>query len=187
MQKRRAQGLCFNCNDKFTPGHKCQGPQLLLLDCQPAEYEMEEEELQITDNMGDQAEPEILLYALTSWTSPQTMRVVATIGCQHVMVLIDSGSTHNCLSEKIARLLRLPVVPTKPFVVRIANGERLFCQGHFDEVQVNVQDIQFSLILYSLPLVGLHMVLGIQWLEMLGSVVCNWKQLTMDFHWDKQA
>jgi uncharacterized membrane protein (Fun14 family) len=50
-----------------------------------------------------------------------------------------------------------------------------------------VQDIQFSLTLYSLPLIGLHMVLGIQWLEMLGSVVCNWKQLTMDFHWDKQA
>jgi hypothetical protein len=22
---------------------------------------------------------------------------------------------------------------------------------------------------------------------MLGYVVCNWKQLTMDFHWDKQA
>jgi hypothetical protein len=117
MQKRRAQGLCFNCNDKFTPGHKCQGPQLLLLECQPAEYEMEEEELQIADNMGDQAEPEILLYALTSWTSPQTMRVAATIGSQHVMVLIDSGSTHNFLSEKIARLLRLLVVPTKPFVV----------------------------------------------------------------------
>jgi hypothetical protein len=115
MQKRRAQGLCFNCNDKFTPGHKCQG--LLLLECQPAEYEMEEEELQIADNMGDQAEPEILLYALTSWTSPQTMRVAATIGSQHVMVLIDSGSTHNFLSEKIARLLRLLVVPTKPFVV----------------------------------------------------------------------
>jgi hypothetical protein len=78
---------------------------------------MEKEELQIADNMGDQAEPEILLYALTSWTSPQTMRVAATIGSQHVMVLIDSGSTHNFLSEKIARLLRLLVVPTKPFVV----------------------------------------------------------------------
>jgi len=137
--------------------------------------------------MGDQAKPEISLHALTGWTSPQTMRVSATIGSQHVMVLIDCGSTHNFLSEKIARLLRLLLVPTKSFAVRIANGERLFCQGRFDEVQVNVQDIQFSLSLYSLPLVGLDMVLGIQWLMMLGSMICNWKQLTMDFHWDNQA
>jgi hypothetical protein len=103
------------------------------------------------------------------------------------MVLIDSGSTHKFLSEKIARLLRLPVVPTKSFAVCIENGERLFCQGRFEEVQVNMQDIQFSLTIYYLPLVGLDMMLGIQWLEMLGYVVCNWKQLTMDFHWDKQA
>lgn len=30
MQRRRAQGLCFNCNEKLTMGHKCQGLQLLL-------------------------------------------------------------------------------------------------------------------------------------------------------------
>ena len=24
MQKRRTQGLCFNCDEKFTPGHKCK-------------------------------------------------------------------------------------------------------------------------------------------------------------------
>jgi len=23
MQRRRAQNLCFNCNDRFTAGHKC--------------------------------------------------------------------------------------------------------------------------------------------------------------------
>jgi hypothetical protein len=32
MQKRRSQGLCFNCDEKFTPGHKCQRPRLLLLE-----------------------------------------------------------------------------------------------------------------------------------------------------------
>ena len=32
MQKRRTQGLCFNCDEKFTPEHKCKGPQLLVLD-----------------------------------------------------------------------------------------------------------------------------------------------------------
>ena len=32
MQKRRTQGLCFNCDEKFTPGHKYKCPQLLVLD-----------------------------------------------------------------------------------------------------------------------------------------------------------
>ena len=26
MQRRHLQGLCFNCNERFTVGHKCQGP-----------------------------------------------------------------------------------------------------------------------------------------------------------------
>lgn len=30
-------------------------------------------------------------------------------------------------------------------------------------------------------------MLDIQWLEMLGSVVCNWKQSTMEFIWDNQV
>lgn len=32
MQKRRAHGLCFNYDDKFTPRHRCRGSQLLLLE-----------------------------------------------------------------------------------------------------------------------------------------------------------
>lgn len=32
MQRRRAQGLCFNCDAKFSAGHKCRGPQLLILE-----------------------------------------------------------------------------------------------------------------------------------------------------------
>ena len=93
-------------------------------------------------------------------------------------MLIDSGSTHNFLSKKVARLL----VPTKSFVVNVASGERLLYQGHFEKVQMNLQGITFSLTLYSLPIAGLDMVLDIQWLEMLGFVVYNWKQLTMEFH-----
>ncbi|KAK8522025.1 hypothetical protein V6N12_066595 [Hibiscus sabdariffa] len=32
MQQKRVQGLCFNCDEKFTTGHKCRGPQFLLLE-----------------------------------------------------------------------------------------------------------------------------------------------------------
>ncbi|KAL9444043.1 hypothetical protein AB3S75_017259 [Citrus x aurantiifolia] len=26
MQHRKEKGLCFNCNERFTPGHKCNRP-----------------------------------------------------------------------------------------------------------------------------------------------------------------
>jgi hypothetical protein len=52
---------------------------------------------------------------------------------------------------------------------------------------MNLQGIEFYLTLFSLPLSGLDLVLGIQWLELLGLVVCIWKDLTMDFIWNNQA
>ena len=56
--------------------------------------------------------------------------------------------------------------------------------GRYDKVRVELQGTEFYLTLFSLPLSGLDLVLGVQGLEMLGSMVCNWKQLTMDFIWD---
>lgn len=31
LQERRAQGLCYNCDEKYIPGHKCTTPKFLLL------------------------------------------------------------------------------------------------------------------------------------------------------------
>lgn len=78
----------------------------------------------------------------------------------------------------MANLLRLPVVPTKAFTVRVANRENLKCQGRFDEVHIDFQGSIFSLSLYSLPLTGLDLVLEIQWLELLDFVVGNWRRLS---------
>lgn len=100
-------------------------------------------------------------------------------GAQAIVVLIDSGSTHNFISKHMATMLKLPVIPTKSYNVKVANGEPLKCQGRFENVPVDLQGIPFVLTLYALPLIGLDMVLGVQWLEQLGPVLCNWKQLTM--------
>ena len=29
--ERSTRGLCFNCDERFTPKHRCQGPKILLL------------------------------------------------------------------------------------------------------------------------------------------------------------
>ena len=77
--------------------------------------------------------------------------------------------------------MQLPVVPTKPFNVKVANGDSLKCQGRFENVSVLLQGIPFTL-----PLIGLDMVLGVHWLEQLGMVVCDWKRMTMEFSWKDQ-
>ncbi|GKD76866.1 hypothetical protein Tco_1339487 [Tanacetum coccineum] len=48
MQKKRAKGLCFNCDEKFNVGHKCKGPQLRVMesdldegDCESFVYQRE--------------------------------------------------------------------------------------------------------------------------------------------------
>ena len=145
------------------------------------------EEQLVDENYEGPLEPEITLHALTGWTAPKTMRITAKICAHDIIVLIDSGSTHNFISERMVNLLRLPVVPTQTFTVRVANGENLKCQGRFEEVQIDLHGTIFSLTVYSLPLTGLDVVLGIQWLETLGSVMCDWRKLTMEFRWKNKT
>ena len=147
MQKCRAQGLCFNCNERFTVGHKCQGMQLLLLegptDVSEITYGEVHEEADAGEETRENDEPEITLHALTGWSAPRTMHVDAKVGFLKAVVLIDSGSTHNFISTRMVDRLRLPVVPTETFTVRVANGAWLQCQGKFEKVQVLLQEIPF--------------------------------------------
>jgi hypothetical protein len=47
------------------------------------------------------------------------------------------------------------------------------------DVKLQVQGLTFTVTLFSLPLTGLDVVLGVQWLEKLGPVVCDWGRLSM--------
>ena len=145
------------------------------------------EEVGLDEVHKTEPESKITFHVLTGWTAPKTMRVMATIEYLEMVVFIDNGSTYNFIGARVARLLRLLVVPIEEFTVQVANGERLKCRGRFKRVLVLLQGIPFLLTLYELPITGLDLVLGVQWLETLGPVVCNWRQLTMEFKWDHQV
>ena len=65
IQKRRAQGLCFSCNEQFTLGHKCQRPRLLLIQGHDNSHENKEE----AESEGNRKEElEVSIHALTRWS-----------------------------------------------------------------------------------------------------------------------
>lgn len=113
MQRKRAQGLCFNCDEHFTAGHRCRTPQLLLLAGHAGNgKDITDQQTPEDDHGGEAAEvqepevePEITLHALAGWTAPRTMRMTATMGSLKVVVLIDIGSTHNFISDRLASML----------------------------------------------------------------------------------
>lgn len=60
-QQRRDKGLCFRCNEKFAPGHRCKASTFSLLEVsneseQQAEEETDVEEIEQVENKSMLAE-----------------------------------------------------------------------------------------------------------------------------------
>ena len=178
MQSRREKGLCYNCDEKFAPGHRCKTQQLYMLETiTELETEFSNDTEETTEEISP---PEISLHALTGISTPNTMRVCGTTNGKQVHILIDSGSTHNFVNSNFARKLECHSIIAPPFQVQVANGEALRCTAVY-QTAVEIQGYQFTTHLFALDLQGSDAVLGMQWLRSLGRVLHDWENLTMDF------
>ena len=55
----------------------------------------------------------------------QDMRIATRIDSHDVIILINSQSTQNFITKHLANRLRLLVMPTETFIVRVTNEEHL--------------------------------------------------------------
>ena len=46
LDERREKGLCFNCDNKYSRGHKCNEKKLFYIDCEEEEPKEEEASLE---------------------------------------------------------------------------------------------------------------------------------------------
>lgn len=180
MQERRIKGLCYNCDEKFTPGHRCK--KLFLIEaCYDGDNDVviDEDEVIIEDS---KVVPEISLHAISGVKASSTMQVKGTMGSLTTIVLVDSGSTHNFISEDIARKLGLQPKVEEQFKVVVALRERLPSRGKCTNVKLLLQGI-FPIVVdfYILPLEGYDIVLGTQWLRTLGQIKWDFAKLQMSF------
>ena len=190
MQTRRAEGLCFNCDERFKPGHRRRTrPFLLLLTEEPLESFQEEETLvedMVPNEEAANPSPEISFHALIGTTGPHTLRLSAKINNQPLSVLIDTGSTHNYLHRRLAHFLHLAIEKTMRFLVAVGNGERIRSEGHCLKVKFEMQGVEFEADFHILNFSGANVVLGVQWLTKLGKIIIDHKALTIEFTYKGQ-
>lgn len=112
----------------------------------------------------------ISLQALTGTPNPQTMRVRGYLGRLGVTVLMDLGSTHNFLNPQIAFQLGLKPTHIGRMRVIVANGEQLSCTGLCAGVLLWLQGEPFVVDFFILPMDVCEVVLGTQWLRIIGPI-----------------
>ncbi|KAI0523140.1 hypothetical protein KFK09_005530 [Dendrobium nobile] len=181
VQDKRTKGLCFRCDEKYMPGHRCKDRTLhVLLVCEDEEDEEgggsrseEEEKLHL-----DVAE--VSLNSVVGFTPSHTMKVKGEIADLEVVVLIDSGATHNFISTQVVNQLGVKLVDTGCYGVMMGTGKVEKGQGICKGVVLTIQGIQVTEDFLPLELGSTDIILGMKWLQTLGETKDNWGALTME-------
>jgi hypothetical protein len=140
MVECQLKGLCYNCDDKYFPGHKCKEQKIFMaifedILKEDVETPLVSESPKITDitppSDPPEVEPVISLNALTGFSTPQTLKLIGYIKHQKVIILVDSGSTHNFIHHRIAQETHCYIHSVNNFQIMIANGGSMKCGGHY--------------------------------------------------------
>jgi hypothetical protein len=157
MVECQLKGLCYNCDEKYFP-----------TDITPPSDQPE-------------VEPVISLNSLTGFSAPQTLKLIGYIKNQKVIILIDSGSTHNFIHHRISQETHCYIHAVNNFQIMIANGGSMKCGGRCENVCLQIGQYHLKSHMFSIDMGGCDIVLSVEWLHTLGPILMDFKELTMQF------
>lgn len=97
-KERAAKGLCFNCDELYTPVHRCRGRVFCMganNDCLVEILQQNNETEAGSSANGLVTTTKISLHAFAGTFNPRKIRLTGWIQDRPLSVLIDSGSIHN--------------------------------------------------------------------------------------------
>lgn len=177
---RKQKGLCFKCKGPFSPTHQCPDKHLriLLVDDSDTE-ELEGQVLAIEVNEAEDDEMgEMSLMHLDQMANrtPQVIRFQGEVKGVPVLVLVDSGATHNFISQKLVSKMDWPMEKTSQMRIKLGDGFQTMTQGVCRGVELKIGGFRIQADMHLFELGGIDVVLGIEWLNTLGDMIMNWKK-----------
>jgi hypothetical protein len=177
--------LCFNCDEPYVRGHVCQRLFYLEVD----DFLDEAAGEGGVDPLEEPAAPDITganalvvsLHTLAGIRTDKTLLLPVTINSERLLALMDTGSTHNFLNGDTMSRLRLAMADDEHLRVMMANGDRLPCTGIACDVPVIINDESFSITCVGMRLGCFDFILGVDFMETLGTIQWNFRALTLSF------
>ena len=185
-KEKRAKGLCFTCDEKFTPEHVCKNKHYRYMIIEEDDENREEDEAGA--GLGLDGDPEgsfmkLDVITFAGLSTSKSLRLWGRVQDTKVRVLIDTGASHSFISQSLVEKLKLPVKTTTAFWVKVGSGHKFKSQGTCDTVEVQLPGLVVRQNLFLFPIDGAEVVLGLDWLETLGEVWANFKEATLKVNW----
>jgi len=171
QQIRREKGICFWCDDKFTPQHRCPNKNFMLYQLELTnDDDPQQNAILMAENnpspdiatLEEQVLHHHLSYnALHGSQGPATIRVKVTINGKVFQALIDGGSYDSFLQPRVAKFLNLTIQPAFAFRVMVSNFETMEVEGFIPSLNVSIQGHHMHIPnVYLLHVAGGDLILG---------------------------
>jgi hypothetical protein len=113
----------------------------------------------------------ISIHALSGSPNQKTMRFVGHICGRAVVILVDTGSTHNFMDPSVVQRVHLLSNLTERLSVKVANRQAIRSKRSCAAVPLHIQGNLYTIDFFILTLGGCDIVLGVQWLRTLGPIL----------------
>ncbi|KAK6132617.1 hypothetical protein DH2020_033647 [Rehmannia glutinosa] len=179
MAARREKGLCYNCDDAFTFGHRCKHRinYMIMTEEEELSY-LQPTETEVETPVESMEEIQMSINAITGEDGITTMRLNGEVGEHKLHILIDSGSTLSFIQEDTALKLGCYLEAAKPLLVKVANGQTMVSTQRARGFKWNMQGHTFTYSPRVLKNEGCDMILGWDWLKSCTPIELDYEKMT---------
>jgi hypothetical protein len=98
-----------------------------------------------------------------------------------VIILIDSGKTHNFIHCQIAQEINFYIHAVNNFQVMIANGSSMKCGGICENVHLQIGQYHLKYHMFATDMDDCDIFLSDEWLHTLNPITMDFKDLALQF------
>ncbi|KAF8095647.1 hypothetical protein N665_0327s0003 [Sinapis alba] len=178
IAEKRRLGLCYTCDAKWSRQHVCPNATLqVLTELNGMDVSLIDQEVWDTEDDDILWEPQLKSISFKSFmgsSSPTTTKLRGMLKKLTMVVMLNSGATHNFISPALAGQTRLKVEKRRDMEVMLGTWVYVHSLGVCTNVQITLQGVTFTTDFIVLDLGAVDAILGMQWLRTLGKCQIDW-------------